>query len=401
MGVFLYAAIVQNGNIEDIKAGIRRFEKQHSDMNIISEECKFKNNDKGVLVIFNESANGYETLGKALSEEICMPVMLLYIYDSDGWGYFYCKDGAVKDLFSVCPEDASHMGVKFKGKLQNTPPKQYKKSAKFIAKQFHINAKEIINYYRVWTDELTENEDVAYDDDEFTYGDGWQMTDFMRKLGFLFLDGGEETKNTKTVGRQGAQSPQQVAQSTGNFHYTSQTPYVCAFSYEYRRILTKQYGNRLKDIDELMELGQYRQARDELTKNIDALKDICNNDEDRKFLSGLYLLRGNCSRTVGNSWQAGKDLDAAYELESENVYILRQRISTGTSKERIKREINDLNTLMRIDGNHYDDYLVKRAWHYYRLEDLEAARKDLQEAKIRGKSNGDMDFVSLCKRLGV
>lgn len=384
MGVFLHAAVVKNGKLENIKTGIQKVAEKFPDMNIISEKCEFENNDNGVLVIFNESANGYETLAKALSEEICVPVMLLCIYDSDGWGYFYCENGALKDLFSVCPEDASFIENEFDSQQQNTEmsSNQYRDSAKFIADRFHINENEIINYYRIWTDELIEEEEAAYEDDEFTYGDCWQMADFMRKLGFLFPFGGETKENMKTAG-------------------IEETPYAGAFDYEYRIILMRQYVSRLKDIIKMMESGEYRQARDELTKRIDSLKNNCNGDDDRKFLSGMYILRGSCSRTVGNNWQAGKDLDAAYELEPENVYILRQRIQAGTSKERIKREINDLNTLMRIDGKNYDYYLVKRAWRYYRLEELEAARRDLREAKIRCNSNDNMDFVDLSWRLGV
>lgn len=416
MGVFLHAAVVKNGKLENIKTGIQKVAEKFPDMNIISEKCEFENNDNGVLVIFNESANGYETLAKALSEEICVPVMLLYIYDSDGWGYFYCENGALKDLFSVCPEDASFIENEFDSQQQNTDmvSNQYRDSVKFIADRFNINANEIINYYRIWTDELIEEEEAAYEDDEFTYGDCWQMADFMRKLGFLFPDGGETEENMKTAGIEEEpelseiKSPQAVIgdlkkypETKKFFEYETSTPYAGAFDYEYRIILMRQYGSRLKDIIKMMESGEYRQARDELTKRIDSMKNNCNGDDDRKFLSGMYILRGSCSRTVGNNWQAGKDLDAAYELEPENVYILRQRIQAGTSKERIKREINDLNTLMRIDGKNYDYYLVERAWRYYRLEELEAARRDLMEAKIRCNSNDNMDFVALSGRLGV
>ena len=35
-------------------------------------------------------------------------MIYLYIYDSDGWGYFYCEDGVIKDSFYVGPEDAKN-----------------------------------------------------------------------------------------------------------------------------------------------------------------------------------------------------------------------------------------------------------------------------------------------------
>lgn len=423
MGVFLYTAIVQNGNIENIRAGIQKASKKYSYMNIIPEKCEFINSDKGVLVIFNERATVHETVAKVLSKEICLPVMLWFIYDSDGWGYFYCEDGVIKDLFSVWAEEAKYMESLLNASSQNTDTllqnkdmltEKYNNSAKFIAERFHININEIINYYIIWTDELIEDEEAAYEDDEFTYGDCWQVVDFMRKLGFLFPNGGDTKENVKSSGIDEQQelsklkSPQAAVQNSKKapepkkfIQYGSSTPYVCAFDYSYEMILMKRYGSRLEDIIKIMELGKYRQARDELTKKIDNLKDNCNSDEEREFLSGLYLLRGNLSRTIGNSWQAGKDLDAAYALEPENIYILRQRVQLGTSKERIKRAINDLNTLMRIDEKNYDYYLVERAWRYYRIEEMEAARSDLREAKKRGNSGNNTDFVVLCEKLGV
>ncbi len=63
--------------------------------------------------------------------------------------------------------------------------------------------------------------------------------------------------------------------------------------------------------------------------------------------------------------------------------------------------IQDLNTLMRIDMPNYDYYLVERAWRYYRLGELDAARSDLTEAKMRGNSYDNIDFTALCKELGV
>lgn len=395
-------------------------------MNIIYKECEFISNDKGVLVIFNEHAVGYEDLAKALSEEISMPVMVLYIYDDDEWGYFYCEDGVIKDLFSVMPHD-EYEGVTPEQKGETTL-QQYNGSAGFIAEQFNIDIESIINYYKIWTDKLIEDEEAAYEDDECTYGDCWQMADFMKKLGFPFPDGSGQEEISKEKSPQAAtdlkkysepENPQKYYEQEklneysehGKskkypepkkfFEYADATPYVGAFDYGYRVILLERYGSRLKDIIKLLESGQYRQASEELTKKIDCIKDNCNCDEERKFLSSLYILRGSCNRAIGNSWNSGKDLDAAYELEPENVYILRQRVQAGTSKERIKRVINDLNTLMRIDRKNYDYYLVERAWRYYRLEEMEAARKDLMEAKIRCNSNDNIDFVDLSRRLGV
>lgn len=388
MGVFLHTAVVQNKDPEKIKADIQKAAKKYSDMSIVSEKCVFVNNDRSVLIIFNEEANVNEAVVKILSKEICAPVMFIYIYDGDGWGYFYCEDGIIKDFFSVCPEAT-----------RGTSPEKYKDSAKFIAERFHINVNKIINYFKIWTDELIEDEVVAYEDDEFVYGDCWQMADFMKRLGILFPNSNDNTKNKKAVSKE---EKQKQASESKIFHeYGSSTPYVCAFDYTYRKILMKSYESSLQDIIEMESFGKYRQARDELTKKIDSLKDNCNSDEGRRLLSGMYLLRGIFSRSIGNSWLARRDLDAAYELEPENIFILRQRIQLETSKGQAKKAIDELNTLMRIDEKNYDYYLVERAWRYYWMEEMEAARTDLMEAKSRGNSGKNDDFVVLCEKLKV
>lgn len=390
MGLFLHTAIVQRNDIENekIKAGIQKSANEHSDMSIIAEKCKIVNSDKGVLIIFNEEANVDEELAKAFSKEICSPIMFLFIYDGDGWGYVYCDDGVIKDLFFVSPEAE-----------ENPSPDEYGNSAKFIAERFNINPDTIIRYYKIWTDELIEDEVVAYDDDEFVYGDCWQMADFMKRLGIIFPYGGNSSEKSKAVSTEAAKRA--ACEHNQVYQYVSLSPCLCAFDYTHIKNLLKIYQSSLGDVIESEALGEYRQARDKMTKKIDALKGNCNSDEERKFLSDMYLLRGSFSLRIGNSWQSGRDLDAAYELEPENVYILRQRTQMGTSKDRIKRAINDLNTLMRIDEQNYDYYLVERAWRSYRIEEIEAAKNDLLEAKNRGKSANNDDFVALCKKLGV
>ncbi len=361
--------------------------------------------------------------------------MLLFIYDDDEWGYFYYDGDMQKDSFSVCPREGMEEleleqlrleQLKLEQlKSEQIKPEQPNASAEFIAKQFHINVNEIVNYYRIWTDELIEDEQAAYEDDEYTYGDCWQIADFMRKLGFPFPEGDEpepqraveisgrdiSNQNTQSrdisasqnaaVTQNNIRTSSESENGTKSFDYASATAYVGAFDYEYGVILLETYKSRLRDIIAMLECGKYRKAREELTRRIDNVKNNCHSEEERKFLSGLYVLRGSCSRILGNSWNAGRDLEASYELEPENIYILRQRIQAATSKERLKRVIQDLNTLMRIDMPNYDYYLVERAWRYYRLGELDAARSDLTEAKMRGNSYDNIDFTALCKELGV
>lgn len=414
MGVFLQTAMIQEGNTEKVRAVLRNIAGNNSEMNILPEECEYRNAENGTLLILNEHAAGYDILAEALSAELHLPVMLLYIYDDDEWGYYYYDNGEKLDLFSVYPSEEA-------GDMSGNPD--------LIARKFGVAVRDIIHYYKEWTDDLIESEEAAYEEDSFAYGDCWQMTDFMRKLGFPFPEGNGEAAEADSFpegngdsveadrlpeGGENAAGTKEMLNDSGHqrkpvmaqvakqfFEYDSIKNMTGAMDSEYKYQIIEEFGSQIKDALDMEACGQYRQARDVYTKKIDALKDNCDTDEKRRFLTCLYLLRGRCSRTVGNSWKAERDLDVAYELEPENVYILRERCPVAASKKRNKRVIVDLTALMRLDTAHYDDYLLDRAWRYYWVEDYDSARRDMQEVIERGIICGGGDYVKLREKLGM
>ncbi len=178
MGLFLQTALVLNKNEAGIKAALERIEKDAS-LDVVASECKFQSRQKGTAVLLNENCMGYEELAETLSDELVRPVLLLYIYDEDFWGYYFYENGKSLDCFQTVPdyfsdgsEEEALAAVGNSG---------------LIAKYFGIEESEIEKYLAARTEEQLEfSAGKAYEDDEFEQDDCWQMADFMRKLGFPY-----------------------------------------------------------------------------------------------------------------------------------------------------------------------------------------------------------------------
>lgn len=187
MGLFLQAAILPKCRETDVRnaveavaeKGLGGFDDAYEGMYLIPEECRYKEYDGGVSILLNEDCCGYEALAEALSKEIETPVLLLYIYDGDYWGFFLYEKGLEMDRFSPVPdyfEDVSTEEIE-----------KEKGNAEMIAKYFHVDKASIEKYLVFWSEELLEKDmGKAYEDDEFQVGEDWQMADFMRKLGFPY-----------------------------------------------------------------------------------------------------------------------------------------------------------------------------------------------------------------------
>lgn len=178
MGLFLQTVLVLNGNENAVKATLEQVEKD-SDIDLAASECQYQSLPKGTSVLLNENCTGYGELAQTLSDKLARPVLLLYIYDEDFWGYFFYENGRELDCFQTMPdyfeenseEDNLHAGG----------------NSRLIAEYFGVEEAEINKYFRVWTEELLDDyEAKAYEDDAFGQCDCWQMVDFMRKLGFPY-----------------------------------------------------------------------------------------------------------------------------------------------------------------------------------------------------------------------
>ena len=130
-------------------------------------------------MLFSGERLGFAPLARALFLAAAHPVMLLYIYDGDFWGYdFYGKDtedhfSALPDYFGPVPPEELHRLTGHPAALMSWFPIQ--------------QAGDIDRYLIHWSDpgpEEWEDTDTAYPGDEAPYGDCWQAADFMARLGF-------------------------------------------------------------------------------------------------------------------------------------------------------------------------------------------------------------------------
>lgn len=87
MGLFLQTAIIPNGEAREVRKAAENVAEYVELLD--PAQCGYRESEQGVTVLFNESCCGYEELAKELSEELTSPVLLLYIYDEDFWGYYF------------------------------------------------------------------------------------------------------------------------------------------------------------------------------------------------------------------------------------------------------------------------------------------------------------------------
>ena len=183
MGLFLQAAVIPDCTEDAVREACSRAAAQQPSggygMELRPDACRYAVHGTGVSMLFNEDCAGFEDMAGALSVETGCPVLLLYIYDGDFWGYFLCDKGEVVDTFNPMPDYFEEAPEEERDEMKG--------NASLIAQYFHVDVSSIDNYLRFWTVEVFEEEGKkAYADDEFDIGEDWQMADFMRKLGYPY-----------------------------------------------------------------------------------------------------------------------------------------------------------------------------------------------------------------------
>ncbi len=176
MGLFLQTAILPTCGEEQSRRAIESLAQQDPSLELELTGCKFFPSGSGVQVLFNEGCAGYDALAGGLSKLVGGPVLLLYIYDEDFWGYFFCENGRELDRFSPMPDY-------FGDEVDFPDPSG---NAALIAERFGVARDVVAPYLVTWTDEDFEGERKVSDDDECPMGDCWQMADFMEKLGWPY-----------------------------------------------------------------------------------------------------------------------------------------------------------------------------------------------------------------------
>ncbi len=130
------------------------------------------------LVIYNDASGDFARV-QALSQELNTAAFACHIHDGDLWLYEFYLNGKLTDKFNSLPS--------YWEELAPEQEAEWKGNADLLARYWpNLNADSIRLYLRNQIEDLDDPNSKAYPDDDFAYGDCWQLTDFLRKLGIPY-----------------------------------------------------------------------------------------------------------------------------------------------------------------------------------------------------------------------
>ncbi len=170
----------------------------------------------GTTILYPNGFGDWDEISSHLSAQLTTPVFSFHIHDGDLWMFVAFDKGEEVSWFNPIPD--------YWGDLPPEEHAQWAGNADVVARLIPGVAPEsIANYFRPWTEDVLDGETKAYDEDEFAMGVDWQLTDFMRRLGFVYPldDQGNATGETfylkirrrrpPLAGGDGASTPPDVA----------------------------------------------------------------------------------------------------------------------------------------------------------------------------------------------
>lgn len=381
MGLFLYALLFPGGDPDKCRAALER-KIENPDHNIRPDNCQWHMYPKGPAVQLNDGAVGFDYAGP-LSKRVHCPVLLAYIYDDDFWGYELWQGGRELDQFASVHDYFD----------EGSPPGK-PGDADLVARCFGVEPERIRRYLLPWDGEP---DGYAYEGDEFTAGDSWQMADFLNALGFdydrLCPPEPEEKEPNSPAPRP---EPPPIPAPRPKGRAVEDTPVLPSALTDRPYALERAEGLGRADFLRLLGSGKYQDLAAGLAEALQAAPEE----------PALYLLRAFCWKGLEHTSSRSRvpdmlrDLARALELEPDNVMALRGRSSLTTTSRRYPQQIQDLTRLMELDPEHRDIYQVSRAYFHHWLKDDAAARADLEEVLRRGEL-WTVDLVYLCRELGL
>jgi hypothetical protein len=130
-------------------------------------------------VLYPEGFSDWDELSKFLSLELKKPVFSFHIHDGDLWMLVAFKDGKEVAWFNPIPD--------YWEPIDDDERHRWAGNAQTVASLVPgLDAASIERYFVPWAEDVLAAEQKSYDDDEFAIGVDWQLTDFMRRLGFVY-----------------------------------------------------------------------------------------------------------------------------------------------------------------------------------------------------------------------
>lgn len=367
MGVFLQTALFP-GCAESIAREAVETAAKNSAFQIDPKTCRYAQSYEGTQVLMEGDCLGFAALARALSDLSENPVMLLYIYDGDFWGYdFY--GGKEEDHFRTRPDAFGPVGPREKQRLSGNPAA--------LSGWLPTWDTEMMRRYLVHWSDLDEEamEETACPGDQFPYGDCWQMTDFMARLGFPWafdqpVEGAPPLKREFPALKEilkGDLPPAAPEELWRNFPLLEQVP--TAFSHGYIRRLLEEDGVR--------EFGFLEKTPPEIVEDIQKYCWKVKLAEMNPLCQRLSVLAAFCAFWLRGGDAAWGFLDrATYEPRYGNfpkptdVFVLRARAAVTEYTKR-HRAWRDLERLIELDPDNRALYEAESK----RWRDMERARE--------------------------
>ena len=185
MGLFLSISGIIGKSKDEVETSLRKFVNNNS-KKIKKKYSKNTNgnnfllhvNNENVTIVYHNHFSEYEESSKFISEDLESLVFSLYIYNGDYWAYSLYQNGKLINEFTPIPtywiEDITEEVLL-----------HVKGDAELIANYIEsLETGDIKNYLVRW--DLDDLPEKAYPDDESEYGNCWQLTDFMNRIGLEY-----------------------------------------------------------------------------------------------------------------------------------------------------------------------------------------------------------------------
>lgn len=186
MGLFLSMSGIVGAAKADVVAALGKYAAAHegrfeptTESSPTWEVLIIGEADGHITIVYPSDFFDWDDAAAHLSRSLDVPVISFHIHDDDLWMYLLFIAGEVVDQFNPIPDywDES---------LSDEERNQWAGNPGTIARWCPQVPESVIRPYLVTWDLEDDTPGKAHNDDEFAYGECWQLVDFMRKLGFLY-----------------------------------------------------------------------------------------------------------------------------------------------------------------------------------------------------------------------
>jgi hypothetical protein len=186
MGLFLAMSGVANAGRAAVEETLRAYATEKGGTleavgpsTDLSDALLVADSGNHVTVMYPSDFGRWDETSEHLSRSLGTSVVSLHIHDEDLWMYVLFSKGEQVDQFNPIP-DYWHK------KMPKSDKQVWAGNAAVVAQHWpSVTPEAIREYLHEWDLDAVDS-DLAYDDDEFSYNDCWQMTDFMRRLGLVY-----------------------------------------------------------------------------------------------------------------------------------------------------------------------------------------------------------------------